>query len=46
MPLEAGDITVLAKAIRNLQEPAQATPRPRDRLPQAELTSQVNYSKW
>ena len=25
MPLEAGDITVLAKAIRNLQQPAQAT---------------------
>ena len=22
------------------------TPRPRDRLPRAELTSQVNYSKW
>ena len=24
MPLEAGDITVLAEAIRNLQQPAQA----------------------
>ena len=35
-----------SKETSHLEEDFLGTPRPRDRLPRAELTSQVNYSKW